>query len=74
MTSGIGGRDQVLAAVFGAWVRFTRMLAVVLGVASVLLLTACGGGGDDGGGGGGSGSISVGVLVTGQPQRDVIVG
>ena len=50
--------------------RFGRAMAAVVTIAGVLLLTACGGGGD----GGGAASINIGVLVAGQPQRDLVVG
>ena len=50
--------------------QFGRAIAAVVTIAGVLLLTACGGGGD----GGGAASINIGVLVAGQPQRDLVVG
>ena len=50
--------------------RSGRALAAVVTIAGVLLLTACGGGD----GGGGAASINIGVVVAGQPQRDLVVG
>ena len=49
---------------------FGRAMAAVVTIAGVLLLTACGGGD----GGGGAASINIGVVVAGQPQRDLVVG
>ena len=55
--------------VFGGFAQSGRALAAVVAIAGALLLTACGGGGDSG-----TAGINIGVLVAGQPQRDLVVG
>ncbi len=70
MFSNIGRVGQSRGKVSGVLAQFARAMAAVVAIASALLITACGGGGDDSG----SASVSIGVLVAGQTQPDLVVG
>jgi len=71
MFSNIGSVGPARGKVSGVLAQFARAMAAVVAIASALLMTACGGGG---GVDSGSASVSIGVLVAGQAQPDLVLG